>query len=90
MPRSLDALLSPKEVTTLRRVALGMTDPRTLATRDLDRLKQLFLIIVSRDHVELTTQGWKRYYALPRSRELADASQIGAMLENYIQKSDIH
>jgi hypothetical protein len=67
MPRGLLAPLSPKEETTLRRIALGIADPPSLPAGDVIRLKQLDLVQDANDTLQLTATGKQRYSMLSRS-----------------------
>ena len=80
MTRSLNAPLSPNEEITLRRVALGMSNPDHLSKRDIERLVHLMLVVVMRGRPELTPLGRQRYHALPRAAEVADAATTDMMV----------
>jgi hypothetical protein len=74
MTRGELAALSPNEETTLRRVALGVTEAATLSKLDVARLKTLGLIKESDGALALTSVGRERYLALPRKIPLDSAA----------------
>ena len=59
--------LSDDEAVTLRRVAFGESELRTLRRADLDRLQELRLIEKSSTGVRLTAHGEEHFKSLPRS-----------------------
>jgi len=59
--------LTDAEAVTLRRVAFGESEARTLRQADLDRLLALHLIVHGRDGLELTRAGRDIFNALPRA-----------------------
>lgn len=59
--------LTEAEAVTLRRVAFGESEARTLRQADLERLLALRLIAASRDGLELTRLGRDTFNALPRA-----------------------
>lgn len=59
--------LTDEEAVTLRRVAFGQSDERTLRQADLERLLALQLIVGGRDGLELTRSGRDAFNALPRA-----------------------
>jgi len=59
--------LSDDEAVTLRRVAFGESDLRTLRAADLDRLRELRLIEKSSTGARLTVHGEEHFKSLPRS-----------------------
>ena len=61
------ATLSDDEIVTLRRVAFGQSETRTLRRADLDRLRRLRLIEEVGDSLRLTAAGKAHFEALPRS-----------------------
>jgi hypothetical protein len=88
--RGLLAPLSPHEEVTLRRVALGIANPTDLPTRDVERLKSLFLIEECGAGLRLTPTGKKRYLALPNSSAVfdTDAPDEGlAKMAEFISKA---
>ena len=66
MTRGNLAPLSLNEETTLRRVALGISNAAHLRKRDIDRLTALSLIEEKDGGVRLTTTGLERYRTLPK------------------------
>jgi hypothetical protein len=66
--------LSDEEAVTLRRVAFGQSEVRTLRRIDLDRLLRLRLIEEVKDGMRLTTSGKEHFESLPRT-VFADASR---------------
>ena len=67
MDRGLKTPLSPHEEVSLRRVALGISQPADLPVRDIRRLKALSLIEEHGAGLRLTPLGRERYLALPNS-----------------------
>jgi hypothetical protein len=67
MDRGLKTPLSPHEEVSLRRVALGISQPADLPVRDITRLKALSLIEEHGAGLRLTPLGRERYLALPNS-----------------------
>ena len=67
MARGRTAPLSPNEQVSLRRVALGISQPADLPARDITRLKALSLIEEHGAGLRLTPLGRERYLALPNS-----------------------
>jgi hypothetical protein len=67
MSRSQNALLSPNEEVTLRRVARGQSDRRMLRAEDIARLRALGLIEEdpTTDALTLSVEGRQRFDALP-------------------------
>ena len=59
--------LTVDQAVTLRRVAFGESDVRTLRPDDLARLLELRLIATGRDGPELTTSGRTTFDSLPRA-----------------------
>ena len=59
--------LTDEEAITLRRVAFGESEARTLRQADLARLLALRLIAAGRDGLELTRSGRDAFNALPRA-----------------------
>ena len=59
--------LTEEEAITLRRVAFGQSDVRSLRQADLARLLELRLIASGRDGPELTLSGRAYFDALPRA-----------------------
>lgn len=59
--------LTGDEAVTLRRVAFGESEVRTLRQADLARLLELRLIVSGRDSLELTSSGRTYFDSLPRS-----------------------
>ena len=61
------AKLTDEEAVTLRRVAFGQSDVRTLRQGDLARLLALRLVVEGRDGLELTRAGRDAFDSLPRA-----------------------
>ena len=59
--------LTEEEAVTLRRVAFGQSEARTLRQADLARLLALRLIVTGREVLELTSAGRDAFNALPRA-----------------------
>ena len=59
--------LTADEAVTLRRVAFGESEVRTLRQADLERLLTLRLIVGGRDGLELTRSGRDAFDGLPRA-----------------------
>lgn len=59
--------LTEEEAVTLRRVAFGQSDVRTLRQGDLARLLALRLVVDGRDGLELTRLGRDAFDSLPRA-----------------------
>jgi hypothetical protein len=59
--------LTEAEAVTLRRVAFGQSDVRSLRPADLERLLVLRLIVTGRDGPELTDAGRAHFESLPRA-----------------------
>jgi hypothetical protein len=59
--------LTADEAVTLRRVAFGQSDVRTLRQADLARLLELRLIVGARGGLELTRTGRDLFDTLPRA-----------------------
>lgn len=59
--------LTDEEAVTLRRVAFGQSDVRTLRQADLVRVLGLRLIVDGRDGPELTRSGRDTFNSLPRA-----------------------
>jgi hypothetical protein len=88
--RGLLAPLSPHEEVTLRRVALGIAQPRELPAKDVERLKALVLVEEHGGGLRLTPVGKKRYLALPNSSVVFDADapdEALAKMAEFIRKS---
>jgi hypothetical protein len=67
MARGSMAPLSANEETTLRRVALGVSDRVTLSQSDVERFELLALVEETDGVLRLTSRGRERYVALPKS-----------------------
>jgi hypothetical protein len=90
MIRGSLAPLSPNEEVTLRRVALGISEPASLSASDIKRLTAFALIENSGGGLRLTPAGRKRYRALPKGAEVdqADTSDDpAAKLAAYLAKA---
>ena len=59
--------LTEEEAVTLRRVAFGQSEARSLRQDDLARLLALRLIVTGRDGLELTPSGRSTFDSLPRA-----------------------
>ncbi|WP_422034151.1 hypothetical protein [Reyranella sp.] len=66
-PRTPQAILTPDEEVTLRRVAFGQSDVRAMRAQDLSRLRNLRLIQDSKDGPCLTVSGRQRFEELPKA-----------------------
>jgi hypothetical protein len=64
---ALPTSISADEAVTLRRVAFGESDVRTLRRGDLDRLQALGLIEATAGGLRLTVRGDELFKLLPRS-----------------------
>jgi hypothetical protein len=67
MARGSLAPLNANEETTLRRVALGVSERATLSKGDVERLESLALVEETDGGLRLTSAGRERYVALPKS-----------------------
>ena len=61
------SVLTEEEAVTLRRVAFGQSEVRSLRPADLARLLELRLIAIGRDGPELTKSGREHFNSLPRA-----------------------
>jgi len=61
------SVLTDEETITLRRVAFGQSEVRSLRAADLARLLELRLIVDGRDGPELTSAGRRHFDSLPRA-----------------------
>ena len=59
--------LTDEEAVTLRRVAFGQSEVRSLRAADIARLLALRLIAIGRDGPELTRTGKEYFDSLPRA-----------------------
>ncbi len=59
--------LTDDEAVTLRRVAFGQSDLRSLRRADIDRLLKLRLIAEGRNSMVLTISGQEHFDSLPRA-----------------------
>lgn len=66
-PRTPQAILTPDEEVTLRRVAFGQSDVRAMRAQDLSRLRNLRLIQDGKDGPCLTVSGRQRFEELPKA-----------------------
>ena len=66
------APLSPNEEVSLRRVALGISQPADLPARDIAHLMALSLIEEHGAELRLTPLGRERYLSLPNSGAIYD------------------
>ena len=60
-------ILTDDEAVTLRRIAFGQSDLRSLRRADIDRLLKLRLITEGRNTMVLTTSGKEHFESLPRA-----------------------
>jgi len=72
--------LTDDQAVTLRRVAYGQSEVRTLRAQDLAVLRGLHLIADDRDGPLLTLQGRKVFDALPRPSAQAGREPLETML----------
>jgi hypothetical protein len=59
--------LTDEEAVTLRRIAFGQSEIRSLRRADIDRLLKLRLITESRNGLSLTISGKEHFNSLPRA-----------------------
>ncbi len=59
--------LSDDEAVTLRRIAFGESETRTLRPADVERLRKLRLVAESRSTLVLTVSGKEHFESLPRA-----------------------
>jgi hypothetical protein len=59
--------LTDDEAITLRRIAFGQSDVRSLRPADVNRLRRLRLIAEDKNSMALTTSGKEHFESLPRS-----------------------
>jgi hypothetical protein len=67
VPSSSPSELTEEEAVTLRRVAFGQSEERTLRPADLARLRALRLIATGPDGPVLTKAGRETFDSLPRA-----------------------
>lgn len=67
--------LTDDEAVTLRRVAFGESEARSLRQADINRLLQLRLIKAGRDGMGLTVSGKEHFDSLPRALFAGKPSQ---------------
>lgn len=60
-------VLTDDEAVTLRRIAFGQSELRTLRRADIDRLLKLRLIVRGKDGMMLTGSGQRQFESLPRA-----------------------
>ena len=65
MERGLKAPLSPHEESTLRRIALGISEAKLFVQRDVAYLVRLGLVDETAGQLRLTDSGRERYQGLP-------------------------
>jgi hypothetical protein len=75
MARGRTAPLSPNEEVSLRRVALGISQPADLPARDIAQLTALSLIEEHGAALRLTPLGRERYLSLPNSGVIYDSDR---------------
>jgi hypothetical protein len=66
--------LTDDEAVTLRRIAFGQSELRSLRRADIDRLVRLRLIVERKGDLALTASGREHFESLPRS-SFADESR---------------
>lgn len=59
--------LTDDEAVTLRRIAFGQSELRSLRPADVERLKKLRLIAEGRGNMALTVSGKEHFESLPRA-----------------------
>ena len=74
------AILSADEEVTMRRVAFGESEVRTMRATDLARLRALRLIQDSKDGPVLTAAGKLHFEVLPRAPSLSGSRQTDELL----------
>lgn len=74
------ALLSADEEVTLRRVAFGESEVRTLRAADLVRLRALRMIQDAKDGPVLTPTGKVHFDVLPKAPSLSGSRQTDELL----------
>jgi hypothetical protein len=84
--RGLKTPLSPHEEVSLRRVALGISQPADLPVRDITRLKALSLIEEHGAGLRLTPLGRERYLALPNSSAINGEILLQKFVEAYDER----
>jgi len=67
------AVLSADEEVTLRRVAFGQSEVRTMRAADLAHLRRLRLIEDAKDGPKLTASGKVHFEALPKAASFSDS-----------------
>lgn len=75
------AVLTKDEEVTLRRVAYGQSDVRSMRRHDLARLQMLHLIEDRRDGPSLTVTGKQHFDGLPKAASLDASSRLESMLK---------
>lgn len=76
------AVLTADEEVTLRRVAFGQSEVRTMRAADLARLKALRLIEPAKDGPQLTASGKRHFDALPKAASLSGSRQTDELLRS--------
>jgi hypothetical protein len=76
MTQGLLASLTEDEEVTLRRVAYGQSEVRSLRRHDLTRLYQMRLIEDSEEGPRLTADGKLRFDVLPKAELLGSSEQV--------------
>jgi hypothetical protein len=93
MPPSLPternaASLTADEEVTLRRVAYGQSEVRTMRAQDLAQLHRLLLIEDAKDGPRLTAAGRKRFDALPKASAQRDQRSFADLLAQMTRMLD--
>jgi hypothetical protein len=72
MDRGLKAPLSPHEESTLRRIALGISEAKLFVQRDVAYLVRLGLVDETAGQLRLTDSDRERYQGLPNGASPSD------------------
>jgi hypothetical protein len=73
--------LTADEEVTLRRVAYGQSEERTLRQDDLARLRSLRLIEAGKDGPQLTAAGKERFESLPKPARLGTSGHYEQLMQ---------
>jgi hypothetical protein len=71
MERGLKPPLSPHEEVALRRIALGISNPKHLSARDVNHLIRLGLVDENERRLKLSDLGRERYQGLPNATAMS-------------------